>query len=94
MLGDVREERTFGEQREERAERRGGDALAPVLPADPVPDVALVVVDPAHDVARDRTVDLHGPLGARADQDPRPVRHERGAVPGGKFAIRFASGSD
>ena len=53
-----------------------------MVPADPVPDISLVVVRPADDVAGDRVPMHHG---LRHDglvhQDLRPVGHECIAIP-------------
>ena len=65
--GDVCMQRSGPQLGEERGQRSCGDALAPVLAADPVPDVALPVVLPAHDVARDGTLGQAKRLVASGD---------------------------
>src|SRR5215212_329677 len=68
---------------QEPRERLRGDALAPVLAADPVADLAFAGVLEAHHVAGHAPVEEDGLLGdALVGQDRGPLGHERVPVPG------------
>ena len=65
VLCHVGMERPIRNLGDEGADRRGGDPTAPVLAADPVPDLALVVA-PTPDTAHDLAVDDDRPSDRRA----------------------------
>ncbi len=88
VVGDVGMQRADGNQLEKQGKSFGGKALPPETLAKPVPDVVLIVLSPAHDVARylpienddaldDRSILEHlAPMSHVSVMDPgRNVRH-------------------
>ena len=65
---------------QELRQGRGGDALAPELPPEPVADAQLAGVLPGDDVPGHLPVEEDGPEDGRpVGHDLRPVGHELGA---------------
>ena len=93
MLGHMSMEGTGLHLAQERRQRPGGDALAPVVPSNPVADFSQAVLFKAHDVADHMPVEDDGLLGdSLVSQDPGPVRRERIPVPGGDAGHRVRLG--